>query len=401
MYRERTVKISELIFLGSLYITQTIGFSFFIEALVSILRKNNAPLQNISFIYLLGFFWLFKFLWAPVVDRFSPLKRWKYKGWLILIQLLSIATLIATAGFSVKNDLIPIAMMGLSIGFLSSTHDVVVDALAYGLLSEKDRGIGNAVKTAGGMLGAMVGGGIGLMLYEYFGWEICIYILTGVTSVSLLQLFLFKEPEFRPQVQSRSGYVTYFFRYWKQGRLKWFILLLYYPIGIYIGYSLIAPILVDSGWRLDAIGLVVNFIGAAVGAVAAFMTGYIVRRFGRRNVLVWLSVFQGVAIMLLLLITKGHNNVFIVLLSVCLIIITYSPSATILFTIMMDQVSAEKPATDYAMQHSLYLMVGFISGFGGTALSGYIGYSSVVAAAALLAFGSALASAFLYRPHTV
>lgn len=401
MYRERTVKVSELIFLGSLYVTQTVGFSFFIEALVSILRKNNAPLQNISFIYLLGFFWLFKFLWAPVIDRFSPFKKWKYKGWLILIQFLSIATLIATAGFSVNNDLIPIAVMGLSIGFLSSTHDVVADALAYGLLSEKDRGIGNAVKTAGGMLGAMIGGGVGLMLYEYFGWNICIYTLTAVTSVSFIQLFFFKEPEFRPQIKSGSGYVTYFFKYWKQGRLKWFMLLIYYPIGTYVGYSLIAPILVDSGWRLDAIGLVVNFIGAALGAAAAFMTGYVVRRFGRRNVLIGLSILQGIAIMLLLLITKGHSNVFIVLLSVCLIIITYSPSATILFTIMMDQVSAEKPATDYAMQHSLYLMVGFVSGFGGTALAGYIGYSLVVAAAAVLAFGSALASALLYKPKTV
>jgi len=399
MYEERRIKISELVLLGSVYITQSMGFSFFVVALVAILRQSGTPLQSISFIYLLGFFWLFKFLWAPLVDSFTPFKRWRYKGWLLIFQLLMMAVLAVTARFSISDDLGMLAVMGICIGFFSATQGVVTDALAYGLMSEKDRSTGNAVKTAGGMIGFMIGGGVGLMLYEYFGWANCLYILSALTSVSFIQLIMFKEPPFRPQSRGTGGYVSYFFRYWKNGRLKWLLLLLCYPIGIYIAYSLIAPILVDSGWRLDAIGLVVNFLGSAAGAAAAMVTGYLVKRFGRRSILIKLSVMQGIAILLLLFPVSGHTSVAMILASVCVIIFLYSPSATILSTIMMDQVSTEKPATDFAMQHSLYLMIGFISGFGGTASAGYTGYGAVIIAASVLAFGSAVASALLYKPE--
>lgn len=398
MYKERRIRVSELVLLGSLYITQYIGFSFFIEALVAILRKNGAALQSISFIYLLGFFWMLKFLWAPMVDRFTPVKRWKYKGWLLIFQFLLIAVLLATAGLNVGGDMKVIALLGICIGFLSSSQDVVVDALAYGLMNEKDRGIGNAVKTAGGMIGFMIGGGAGLMLYAWLGWERCLYVLAGLTFVSFVQLLFFREPQFRPYVRSNSGYAAYFIKYWKQGRLKWLLLLIYYPVGICIAYVLIAPILVDAGWRLEFIGLVVNIIGSAVGAVSAIFSGFLVRRFGRRNILIWLSVLQSASILLLLLPVSGHVSTSIVLVSVCLILIVYSPSATVLSTIMMDQVSGEKPATDYAMQHSLYLMVGFLSGFGGTAIAGHTGYAAMITAASVIALTAAFASAFLYRP---
>ncbi|MGE4319232.1 MAG: MFS transporter [Deferribacterales bacterium] len=397
MYNDRRVTVRELVLLGSLYITQYLGFSFFIEALVAIMRKNGASLQSISVIYLLGFFWMLKFLWAPVIDRYSPVKRWKYKGWLLIFQFFLVVSLLITSGLTVGENMKALMLIGVFIGFISSTQDVVVDALAYGLLSERDRGIGNAVKISGGMLGYMIGGGAGLMLYAWLGWENCLWVLAFLTSVSFVQLIFFKEPVFRPHVIGGAGYAKYFFRFWLNGRLRWLLLLFFYPIGICIAYTLISPILVDSGWRLDVIGLVVNVIGSAVGAVSAFFAGMMIKKFGRRKMLVGLSLAQGATVLLMLLPVSGHSGTVTVLISVCMILIVYSPSATLLSTIMMDQVSGEKPATDFAMQHSFYLMVGFFSGFAGTAMAGVAGYVTMISIASMLAFLAAGAAAVLYR----
>ncbi len=397
MYNDRRVTVRELILLGSLYVTQYLGFSFFIEALVAIMRKNGASLQSISVIYLLGFFWMLKFLWAPLIDRYSPVKRWKYKGWLLIFQFCLAVSLLVTSGLSVGEDLKTLMLIGVFIGFFSSTQDVVVDALAYGLLGEQDRGIGNAVKIAGGMLGYMIGGGAGLMLYAWLGWEKCLWVLASLTAVSFVQLIFFKEPVFKPYIRGNTGYVSYFFRFWLNGRLRWLFLLFFYPIGICIAYTLISPILVDSGWRLDVIGLVVNVIGSAVGAVSAFFAGVMIKKIGRGKMLMSLSLAQGATILLLLLPIGGYSGTAIVLISVSMILIVYSPSATLLSTIMMDQVSGEKPATDFAMQHSLYLMVGFFSGFAGTAMAGIFGYTVMISAASLMAFLAAAVSSVLYR----
>jgi len=42
----------------SLYITQFLGFAFFSEAFIAILRQNGVSLENLGFIYMLGLFWV-------------------------------------------------------------------------------------------------------------------------------------------------------------------------------------------------------------------------------------------------------------------------------------------------------------------------------------------------------
>jgi PAT family beta-lactamase induction signal transducer AmpG len=69
-----------LILLLSLYITQYVGPSFIMEALIAILTKSGMPLERLGFIYLLGMFWGIKFLWAPVIDRYSIIKNCHFRG---------------------------------------------------------------------------------------------------------------------------------------------------------------------------------------------------------------------------------------------------------------------------------------------------------------------------------
>lgn len=57
--------------LFSLYTTQFLGLGFFIEAFIGILRQNGVSLENLGFIYMLGLFWVFRFLWAPFIDKIS------------------------------------------------------------------------------------------------------------------------------------------------------------------------------------------------------------------------------------------------------------------------------------------------------------------------------------------
>lgn len=395
----RKIPVRSLLLIGSLYLTQYMGFSFFLEALVAIMRKNGASLQSISTIYLLGVFWLLKFLWAPVIDRFSPVKRWKYKGWLLLFQIAMAGVFISTATFDVIDDLKLVVAMGMLMGFFSSTQDVVADALVYRLLPISERSIGNAVKTAGTMLGWMLGSGVGLVVYTHVGWVSCLYILAGVMLISFIQILFFKEPEFTAVKQDETGYWKYFVRFWSSERRSyWLVILIIFPMGYTSTHALMTPVLVDSGLRLDVIGLVVNVMGTIVGALSAFPSGYLLKRFGRKSVLMGLSSVHAVVALLLFIPLSVHNSPVLSALCVFMIMGAAGPAATVFYIIMMEYVSDEKPATDFAMQHSIYLFISFFSGSVASAFAGKYGYGAVLISVSVMSLISVITLKGLYHP---
>ncbi len=399
MLRLHSLSKQHFFLLLSLYVTQYLGLSFFMEALVAILRKNGMPLEQLGSIYLIGLFWVLKFCWAPAIDRYRLLPIGHYKGWLLVLQGLMVVLLLVVGRFSVTDDLAIILVLCLLIGFMAATQDVAVDTLAFSLLSVEDRGVGNGAKVAGGMLGYMLGGGLGLIAYAAIGWGWCLTLLAALTSVSFFQLLWFREKAHTVDTPNTGVYVRRFLVFWKaRDKRRWLGLLLLYPLGICICYALIIPILVDLGWPLEKIGVVMNIIGALFGTVAAFASGWLIKRFGRRRILISMALGQALSILLLLLPVTGHNSIMCVAAAIGGLLCFYSPSATVLSTIMMDQTSKETPATDFAMQHSLYLLVNFIGSTIGMTLAGLVGYAAVIVLASLVSLSAMFASIKIYRP---
>ncbi len=390
-----------LLLLFSLYITQYLGISFILETLVAVLRRGGMPLERLGFVYLLGLFWGIKFLWAPVLDRYSLVKSGHFRGWLLILQSLLAISLLLTAGFDPQSGGPTVFFLCMFICFFSSSGDIAADALAYRLLTEEERGYGNAVKTGGGLLGYMLGGGVALMLYARLGWTLTLLILAAVTLLSLVQLIFLREPAHVPSRWEETGYLKRFYSYWTApGRNRWLVLLVLYPLAISIAYGIIIPMLVDAGWSLARIGFIVNIAGALIGASAAMGAGWLIRKVGRRSMLVGTALAQGLGILLLLLPAWGRHDIFSVCLAVGALMFLHTLSATVMSTVMMDQTDNTSPATDLAMQHSLYQVVGFVASAVSVTFAGKFGYAATICAASGLAFLSLAASVKLYAPGT-
>lgn len=59
---------------------------------------------------------------------------------------------------------------------------------------------------------------------------------------------------------------------------------------------------------------------------------------------------------------------------------------TVMSTLMMDQSSPHAPATEFAMQHSLFHLMSHISNALGLAAAGWAGYPAVIIAASAISF---------------
>ena len=155
--------------LGSLYFTQGLPFGFFTQALPVILRNQGATLGEIGLTSLLAVPWALKFLWAPVVDRYSSQRVGRRKSWILPLQVVAVLVLAALASSSVTSALPLLLCAVFVLNLIAATQDIATDGLAVDMLAPPERGLANGVQVAGYRVGMIVGGGVLLILHERLG----------------------------------------------------------------------------------------------------------------------------------------------------------------------------------------------------------------------------------------
>lgn len=363
----------------SLYTTQFLGLGFFMEAFIGILRQNGSSLENIGFIYMLGLFWVFRFLWAPFIDKIEFRNLGHYRGWIIIFQSLMVLTIFLISILHISEYLTTIIFLAILFAFFAASQNIALDAFAFKLTFKKERSTINAVKAAGGLIGMVLGGGVGLILYSKIGWHFTIFIMAILTTISLIQIFFYSEPKVKKQNFIEKVDYKQFFTFWKTREKKvWFILLLLYPATISSAFGMITPLLVDLGWGLEKIGFAVHIVGYGMGFLASFIASYFIQRFGKKAILIVAAFGQVIGILMLLLLFKYHNNDFLVMFVVGFVFLFYTPSQVLMSTLMMDLSSNKAPASQFAIQHSIYMFSGIFFSSISVSMSGVLGYEKII-----------------------
>lgn len=390
--------------LGSLYVTQFLSLGFFLIALIAILRRGGAPLEQLGIIYLLGLIWVAKVLWAPLVDRLRSARFGHYRAWLIITQAGMVLTLLAIARFDPLTEFWAVFALCLLVAFLSATQDIAADGLACRMLSPGNRSVGSGVQIAGGLLGNIIGGGGVLMLYPTIGWAGSMGVLALGVALPLALVLWFREPTRTtdaPEGQGHGGGSVSFgqlWRFWQRpGSGRWAAILLAFPLAIGFAYALVTPILVDAGWSLERIGFAVNIVGSGVGILSAIGAGWLIRWFGRRSSLIGVSAAQAVGLLLLLMPASGMTDVVPVIIALCAIFLLYGAVAPTVMTVMMDRASPDSPGTDFTIQYSAFSLVSFVASGLALPLAGAIGYAGVIIVASIFALAAAAIAGVCYR----
>jgi predicted MFS family arabinose efflux permease len=365
--------------LFSLYITQFLGLAFFTEAFIGILRQTGVSLENLGLIYMLGLFWVFRFLWAPFIDSISFKKLGHYRGWIIIFQSFMVIVLILTSVFDLLHSLPTVIILSILFAFFSASQDIALDALVFKTVSLKHRATANALKSSGGMIGMILGGGIGLVLYTYLGWSYTMLILSFITAISLIQILFYKEPSKERSNEELKINFKQYIHFWQTARRKkWLLFLIIYPVTISSAFGLITPMLVDLKWELDKIGFIVHILGYGIGVMASFITSWLIIQYGKKNILIVAAMGQVLGVLLLLLLAYDYDNTFIVIFVVGFIFSFYSPASVVMTTLMMDESSPKTPASQFAIQHSLYMFSGIFFAGMSVSFAGIIGYQNII-----------------------
>jgi MFS transporter, PAT family, beta-lactamase induction signal transducer AmpG len=133
------------------------------QAMQAWLTVDGIDLATIGFLSLVGLPYTFKFLWAPLMDRFDLPLLGRRRGWLVLTQAAMALALWAIAATSPKDGIRLFALLAVTVAFVSASQDVVIDAYRTDLLSAAERGLGASLGVMGYRLAMVLSGGIALI----------------------------------------------------------------------------------------------------------------------------------------------------------------------------------------------------------------------------------------------
>ena len=130
------------------------------QAMQAWLSVSGVDIATIGFLSLVGLPYTFKFLWAPLMDRFELPWLGRRRGWLVLTQLALAGALLWMAATSPVGATRFFALLAVLVAFLSASQDVVVDAYRTDALHASERGLGSSLFVLGYRLAMIVSGGV-------------------------------------------------------------------------------------------------------------------------------------------------------------------------------------------------------------------------------------------------
>ncbi|WP_375425082.1 MFS transporter [uncultured Friedmanniella sp.] len=383
--------------LSGLYVSQFLGVGFFFTALVAILRDRGASLEQLSTIQALGLVWAVKVFWAPLLDRYGSRRRGHYRGWLLVLQPLIAVSLLAMIGLDPVGDFGPMMALAALVVLFSATQDIAADALAVRILAPTDRGIGNGIQVGGGYLGTILGGGAVLVVYDTWGWAAAIGTLVVLTLLPTWLVLRYREPLRTDEPTSRPGYRDLLTVFRQPGVVRWSLVLL--PVlwlGVGGSYALVTPMLVDAGWSLSRIGLTTTILAGSGALLAALGSGLLVRRFGRKPMMLVLGSVQVLAVLALLPLAGGRPSDLVATVAVCAMNAAYAAMSTVVYTINMDFCRPTNAGSDFTLLTTVSFVASLAAGALALNVAGAVGYSTTLVAAAVLLGGALVAVALTF-----
>ncbi|TAK79182.1 MAG: MFS transporter [Aquabacterium sp.] len=135
------------------------------QAMQAWLSLEGIDVATIGFLSLVGLPYTFKFLWAPLMDRFEPLPGLlgRRRGWLVITQLALAGALLALSTTAPKTQTLGFALLAVMVAFLSASQDVVIDAWRTDVLDPAHRGLGASLTVLGYRLAMILSGGVALI----------------------------------------------------------------------------------------------------------------------------------------------------------------------------------------------------------------------------------------------
>lgn len=261
------------------------------------LKSEGVDIKAIGLMALIQFPYTWKFIWSPLMDRFTVLPLGRRRGWMLLSQLF---LLLAIAGLGLLNPAVTlwsIAALAFGVAFFSASQDIVLDAFRREILSDEQLGLGTALHVNAYRIAGLVPGALSLILADHLPWS-WVFLITALFMLPGVMLTLWvKEPDLcRPPKSLREAVVEPFHEFvtrkgWRYALLILLFLFLY-KLGDSMATALATPFYLDMGYSKSEIGLIAKNAGLWASVAGGLLGGLWMLQLGINRALWIFGVVQ-------------------------------------------------------------------------------------------------------------
>ena len=371
-----------------LYASEGAPIGFIWWALPTLLRSADVPVDRITSLTAVVLLpWVFKFLWAPLLDLLRG-PRWGYRAWVISMQTLMAAALLPliwidpVGGFNWWRGLL------LAHAVAASTQDVAIDALAIGAVPPESRGRLNGAMQAGMLTGRSVFGGGVLLIGAWLGIAGMIAMLVLWILVAMIAALWLRqiEPPHRPDGASFAGALA------AAARMKatWIGLAFALVAGAAFEATgqLAGPYLVDRSVPETSIGVFFGLVVVAAMLTGGLTGGAAADRFGRLKTAA-LSLVGFSAFIVVLAVADGAGTtaaVLMALLAAMYFFVGLFTAAS--YALFMDLTDPRLGATQFSAYMAATNACESWSAWGGGRLAAANGYPAAFVVMSLVSLAS-------------
>lgn len=296
------------------------GFSsglplFFLYQLVpGWLRSEGVSLTEIGLFSLIGIPYVWKFIWSPLLDRYSLPVLGRRRSWMLLTQTL---LLISIASFGLMNptmDIWAIAYLAAAVAFFSASQDIVLDAYRRELLPDHELGLGNSIHVQAYRLSGLIPGSLGFILADQMPWP---YVFIVVSSFMLagIALTLFIKEANKDAIQPKTledaiilPFKEFISRKGIISALQILLFLFLYKLGDSMATALQTPFFIDLGFTYTEIGIYSKTASLIAMTIGLIVGGLVMVKLSINKALWLFGLVQVVSILGFAALAEiGHN----------------------------------------------------------------------------------------------
>ena len=297
------------IFSRRMLICIVLGFSsglplyLLINLISAWLRSSAVDLEDIGiFSAVAGVPYVWKFLWAPLLDRYDILRRGRRRSWMLLTQII-LLILISLLGFfdPVKSYSVVLVICTL-IAVASATQDVALDAYRREILPDNELGLGNSMFINAYRIAGMIPGGLSLILSDSLPW-VLVFPLTALFMLpGIIASLVVREPatEHLPRTLLESvvqPFAEFVRRKGILGALGVIAFIFLYKFGDNMATAQATPFYIDMGYTKTQIGMVNKVVGLWSMVLGGIVGGILMLKIGINKALWLFGIGQIVTIL--------------------------------------------------------------------------------------------------------
>lgn len=275
------------------------------------LASSHVDLTVIGIFSLIGLPYTFKFLWAPVMDRYIPPFLGRRRGWMLVSQIALILTISGMAFCDPIREIWVMGVFALLVSFCSASQDIVADAYKTEILKQEEYGAGAAVANFGYRIAMLFSGAAALIMSDHLPWKVVYLIMAGAMSIGLVTTLLAPEPKgaTRSPKTLKEAVVEPFSDFFKRkGIFDLLAFIIVYKLDVVIALAMMTPFMLQIGFTKTDIGAVTKGFGLVATIVGTFMGGAWLVKLGIERSLWVFGILQGISgACFYFLALLGHN----------------------------------------------------------------------------------------------